>query len=678
MTYERVSSEDQRERQTIRTQTETLARQLQQSPDVDLVGRYSDDGVSGVVPMQARPAGRQLLADAEHGVFDEVWVYDLTRLARNTAEATSVRDVLGDLGVSVCWDGRVIEPFLYDMHAALAAEERRRFLRRSMDGTNRAVVEGRYVGGIVPFGYRVDGYRANARLMPDDSVVDEEPPPVETVRHIFTWLAIDGWSCAQVAEELNRGGIAPAYKQAGRRVRDNETAGIWSSGRIRALVANTIYRGEFQYGKRSRVRRARVRAEAPRLVTDEIWFAAQTVLRRDGRTERRSQRSYLLSGLMRCGSCGSKYVGTTSRGETWYRCAGQLSRNRHGRCIGRSIKGQLIEPVVWADVQTWLESPLRLVVELGSPVLDRQEDVAEDTVDDSATALLHRLDERRRRRLMQHELGLIDIDELRSSLDELANERQVVEAQLARQPEPDRSALPPDEVVELRAQLAKDPADVIRQRLASRLVVRIAVNTQVDEAGRKCTSIEIEYRPASHDISIDVMPACLDSESRRICVHACPCGYYGDSLRNCTCPEASVSRYQRRVSGPMMDRIDLFTDVPRVDLQELAGEPSGERSETVRARVIEARERQAARLRGTRALTNAEMGPVEVRKFCQEAMAPEAQPLLQTAMQQLGLSARAFHRVLKVARTVADLAGSDTIQTVHLAESIQYRRRGAD
>ena len=161
-------------------------------------------------------------------------------------------------------------------------------------------------------------------------------------------------------------------------------------------------------------------------------------------------------------------------------------------------------------------------------------------------------------------------------------------------------------------------------------------------------------------------------------MNPCPCGYYGDSVKPCTCPESSVSRYQRRVSGPLMDRIDLFSNVPRVDLKELTGEPSGERSEVVRARVVEARDRQTARFRGTRVLTNSEMGPTEVRKFCQDALVPEAQPLLESAMQQLGLSARAFHRVLKVARTVADLAGSDRIETVHLAEAIQYRRRGAD
>lgn len=161
-------------------------------------------------------------------------------------------------------------------------------------------------------------------------------------------------------------------------------------------------------------------------------------------------------------------------------------------------------------------------------------------------------------------------------------------------------------------------------------------------------------------------------------MNPCPCGYYGDSVRSCTCPEATVSRYQRRVSGPLMDRIDLFADVPRVDLKDLTGQPSGERSETVRARVIEARERQGRRFAGTAVVTNAEMGPNQVRLFCQEALAPEAQPLLEGAMRQLGLSARAFHRVLKVARTVADLAGSERIEAVHLAEAIQYRRRGAD
>ncbi len=99
-------------------------------------------------------------------------------------------------------------------------------------------------------------------------------------------------------------------------------------------------------------------------------------------------------------------------------------------------------------------------------------------------------------------------------------------------------------------------------------------------------------------------------------MNPCPCGYYGDAKRVCSCAEATVSRYQRRISGPLLDRLDLFIEVPRVDYQELTGEPTGERSVAVRERVTEARERQTARLAGTSFLTNSEMGPVEVRRYC--------------------------------------------------------------
>ncbi len=161
-------------------------------------------------------------------------------------------------------------------------------------------------------------------------------------------------------------------------------------------------------------------------------------------------------------------------------------------------------------------------------------------------------------------------------------------------------------------------------------------------------------------------------------MNPCPCGYHGDARHPCTCAEAMVTRYQRRISGPLLDRFDLFVDVPRVEYRELAGGPTGESSAAVRERVAAARETQRARLAGTPYITSAEMGPLEVREFCQQRLAPAAQPLLASAMERLGLSARAFHRVLKVSRTVADLAHSETIEAAHLAEAIQYRRRSAE
>jgi len=128
----------------------------------------------------------------------------------------------------------------------------------------------------------------------------------------------------------------------------------------------------------------------------------------------------------------------------------------------------------------------------------------------------------------------------------------------------------------------------------------------------------------------------------------------------------------------MLDRFDLFAEVPRVEYQELAGAPTGERSSVIRERVITARAAQEARLSGSRAMTNAEMDPIDVRRFCQDRLDDAARPILASATERLGLSARSFHRVLKVARTIADLAESETIETAHLAEAIQYRRRGGD
>jgi magnesium chelatase family protein len=155
-------------------------------------------------------------------------------------------------------------------------------------------------------------------------------------------------------------------------------------------------------------------------------------------------------------------------------------------------------------------------------------------------------------------------------------------------------------------------------------------------------------------------------------MNPCPCGYYGDSARSCPCGPLLVQRYRSRLSGPLLDRIDMHIDVPAVRYRELAAERGGEPSAAIRERCARARAVQRDRFAArTGIFANAHMAPRDIRAHC--ALTSAADGLLRTAIARLSLSARAYHRVLKLARTIADLAGAARIEPAHVSEAIQYR-----
>jgi magnesium chelatase family protein len=150
-----------------------------------------------------------------------------------------------------------------------------------------------------------------------------------------------------------------------------------------------------------------------------------------------------------------------------------------------------------------------------------------------------------------------------------------------------------------------------------------------------------------------------------------PCGYFNDPSHECTCTPPMIQRYVSKISGPLLDRIDIHLDVPAVKYKELRAEASTESSADIRARVERGRQAQLQRFAGSKVYSNAQMTPKLIRKHCKLDAASEQ--LLENAMTRMGLSARAHDRILKVGRTIADLEGASEIASKHIAEAIQYR-----
>jgi magnesium chelatase family protein len=162
-------------------------------------------------------------------------------------------------------------------------------------------------------------------------------------------------------------------------------------------------------------------------------------------------------------------------------------------------------------------------------------------------------------------------------------------------------------------------------------------------------------------------------------MNPCPCGFFGDPTRACTCAIGTIQKYQKRISGPLLDRIDIHIQVPRVEYDKLSDKRLGEPSSVIRQRVETARQKQRTRFTNDGISTlvcNADMRPAEIRKFCN--LDDAGKSLIKSAMNQMNLTARAYHRILKLARTIADLADAEQICVTHLAEALQYRARIMD
>ena len=479
-----------------------LVRRLQAEPNVRLVGRYLDDGVSGTVPLRQRPGGRQLLQDGADGRFDEVWVYRLDRLGRDDIDPLVVRRDLENLGVEV-WS--VVEghpdTFTYAILVAVAAQERRSFLERSSAGMNRAAREGRYTGGVVAFGFRVEGKKSNGHLVPDETPFWSDRSAADLVRWIYHLLAVERWSCRRVAEQLNALGVPTASRREGPGSRAIHTEPRWRAGRVRNLVVNPTYRGEYRFGSRSARRAADeiVVGLVPRLVSDELWYAAQETLAANRIMPKNTKRHYLLRSVMRCGTCGLTYVGTTNRDKVWYRCNGHFRERGEGdtRCTSPDLDGSTIEPLIWSDIERFLRAPGELLGDL-SAELEEPPQATDEAERITLERQLMELSAQEDRAIDLNIRGVLAIDKLQERLDQLASQRAEAERRLTVLTPPEAkeewvAAVPADLAARLSARLDRGLTPAERREIVALLVKRIDVTFAV-EAGKRRARLTVEYR----------------------------------------------------------------------------------------------------------------------------------------------------------------------------------------
>jgi hypothetical protein len=577
----------------------------------------------------------------------------------------------------------------------LASTEKALTRARTMNASRQRAAEGVWLGGVVPYGYRKVGERKQGRIEPSDQPIAsvERWSETKVVRRIYQ-MASEGKSCSVIAEFLNRIGVPPAYSRDGREVlrgkRKQRTSGLWRPSRIRNMLVNRTYMGVHDFGKREafydqkhkkslkvRPREQWITRPCVALVTEDLWLRANAALHQNQiAAMAHAKNQYLLRGIIKCGQCGLNYIAAAAtrpngKREFYYRCGAVYRWDRGaGKCLSPSIRGEDLEKAVWAQVAEFLAQPGLAIQQLEEKMLAEGNSdlrVADEIKDMEAS--LRQDAEARQRVLQQFGAGLFNSAEIEVELGRLAIKTRDVGGRLA----------------ELRQLAAETKIRVLNLDWAGRLLgglrekivdgeINFAKKTQACRGfgGRDHGSFHGQPQTAGGTGTVLLRPtvgtiSCISRQDYvSACRHSCQCGFYGDPTRECHCTGAMIQRYLGKLSGPLLDRIDLHIEVPAVPYQELRGKDSVVTSADMRGRVCAARD-----LQQKRGYYNAHIPEGELRKLCELDAAGER--TLEMAVRRMGLSARAHDRILKVDRTVADLDHAIGVSAKHLAEAVQYR-----
>jgi site-specific DNA recombinase len=522
--YLRVSTDEQRERQSISTQREFAERycQLQNIP----IHRYfADDGVSGTIALEGRPEAKTMLEHARAGAFDQLLVYRLDRLGRDTRLILNAVAELEKYGVRVrsmteefdtaTSTGRLMLTLL----SGFAAHERDCIRERSMAGTNRVAATGAWLGGIVPYGYRKVGEKGTARLVLSEELIPGlDLSEADVIRCIYRMATVEKKSCFAIADHLNALGVPCAYVRDGRKLlrgkRKERTSGLWRPGRVRNLIVNTTYMGKHEYGKRTKnPGRELIVRDVQAIVDEATWKKAQEVLKRNRLvSDRNATRKYLLRGLIKCGLCNLTYVGMVNNRRknndvlVYYRCDGkQNGRGLYGarglRCPSKDIRGEGLEELIWADVEEFLRNPGPVLQQLHGQLAGAGSHPATKLDRAHLGASLKVKGDERARVVALFRRSRISEAELDSQLDEISAEEDGLKRSLAELDGDAQAAARTDDylssagalLAELRARLDEGVSFELKRALIEILVGQIRVECAHKESKERPV-VRITYR----------------------------------------------------------------------------------------------------------------------------------------------------------------------------------------
>lgn len=457
--YLRVSGDEQRLQNTIEAQRHFAAEYAALMHPDALLRWYIDDGVTGMIPLQDRPAGAQLLAAAAAGEISIVLVYKLDRLARKSLYILDAIDRLSKHGVSLCSMTQQFDTstamgraFLQIM-ASFAELDREQLLERTIAGKARVARAGRIAGGVPPYGYAVGEDKA---LILDDTIVAPGFTAADVIRHIYAWY-LEGANTYQIAARLTAYRIPTATERGLFKARHSYIPGVWKWTSVYKILTNDSYTGEHVYTTRDG---ETMTQPFPALVSLADFDAVQAKLALS-RGKRSEARDYLLRGLIACGHCGRPMSGVTfptTPGRHYYRCNSSTHRGETEKpCEYPVLHAGYVEDQIWEDCQAFLQGR---IADIDLTPTEPREDASAVIVGEKAAIedAVARIAGEREKIIRAYRKGMIEEDEAQEQLREVEGEQRALRKRLA----------------DVTAMLSVVPSPVVQndihQALAARLV----------------------------------------------------------------------------------------------------------------------------------------------------------------------------------------------------------------